>query len=123
MESVIFLRFVISSQGIQVDKSKVDAIVSWPRPITVHEVRSFHGLAFFYRRFVKDFSSKATPLNELVKKNVKFEWGEKQERVFIQLKKDLTTALILALSNFDCTFEIDCDASGTRIGAVLKQEG
>ena len=105
------------------DKSKVDAIVSWPRPTIVHEVRSFHDLASFYRRFLRDFSSKAAPLNELVKKKTNFECGEKQEQAFDQLKKDLTTAPVLVLLNFDSTFEIDCDASGTGIGAVLKQEG
>ena len=89
----------------------------------MHEVRSFHGLASFYRRFVKDFSSKAAPLNELVKKNVKFEWEEKQELAFNKLKRDLSTVPVLVLANFDSTFEIDCDAFGTGIGIVLKQEG
>ena len=122
VESVVFLGFVVSSHGIQVDKSKINAIVSWPRPTTVHVGKSFHGLASFYRRFVKGFSLKAIPVIEIVKKNVKFEWGEKQEQAFLQLKKDLTTALVLTLPNFDCTFKINCDASGTGIGAVLKQE-
>ena len=121
VESVIFLGYVVSSKGIQVDQAKVDAIVSWPTPRTVNEVRSFHGLASFYRRFVKDFSSKAAPLNELVKKNVKFEWGEAQERAFNQLKKYLTTVPILALPNFNSTFELECNASGTGIVLFLSK--
>ena len=66
---------------------------------------------------------KAAPLNDLFKKNVPFEWGEKQEQAFNQLKSDLTTAPVLALPNFYKTYELECDASGTGIGAVLKQEG
>ena len=72
LEFVVFLGFVISSKGISVDEEKVKAIREWPIPKNANEVRSFHGLASFYRRFVKNFSSLAAPLNELVKKNVMF---------------------------------------------------
>lgn len=120
---VVFLGFVISSQGVQVDQEKVKAIQEWPTPKNVNEVRSFHGLASFYRRFVKDFSTLAAPLNEVIKKNVGFKWGEKQEQAFATLKEKLTHAPILSLPNFFKSFEIECDASNVGIGAVLMQEG
>jgi hypothetical protein len=105
-----------------VDEAKVAAIKEWPTPKTISQVRSFHGLASFYRRFVKDFSTKAAPLNELTKKGVVFKWGEPQENAFQELKKRLTEELLLMLPDFTRTFEVECDASGIGIGGVLMQE-
>ncbi|XP_019059496.1 PREDICTED: uncharacterized protein LOC109117167 [Tarenaya hassleriana] len=119
---LVFLGFVVSSQGLRVDGEKVKAIQEWPTPSTIGHVRSFLGLASFYRRFVWDFSSIAALLTAVTKKDVVFEWGEAQERAFSALKDSLTTAPVLVLLNFDKTFEIECDASGIGIGAVLMQE-
>jgi len=101
---VVFLGFVVNSSGVHVDKEKIKAIQEWPTPKSVSDVRSFHGLASFYRRFVKDFSTIAAPLNELVKKHVGFKWGQKQEQAFAALKDRLTHAPILALPNFAKSF-------------------
>ena len=92
-------------------------------PKNVGDIRSFHGLANFYRRFVPNFSTIASPLNELVKKDISFEWGERQQKAFDDIKARLTQASILALPNFEKTFKLECDAFGVGIGAVLLQEG
>ncbi|KAL1559606.1 hypothetical protein AAHA92_09931 [Salvia divinorum] len=123
MDKVVFLGFVVSANRIEIEKEKVKAILDWPIPQNVAQVRSFHGLASFYMRFVKDFSTIAAPLNEIVKKDVGFHWEEKQESAFNLLKEKLTTAHILSLPNFDIMFEIECDASGVGVGAVLLQDG
>ena len=81
MPKVTFLGFVISEHGVHVDDEKVKAILEWPRPTCVKDVRSFHGLASFYRRLVKEFSTIASPLNELVKSGVTFHWGQKQRKL------------------------------------------
>ena len=98
---------------------KVEVIQSCPTPNTVTQVRSFLGLARFYRRFVKDFSTIAAPLNELTKKGVPFVWSAAQENAFTTLKDKLTHAPLLQLPDFNKTFELECDASGIGLGGVL----
>jgi len=110
IDHIDFLGFVVSSKRVHVDKEKVATIRHWPTPTNVSEVRSFHGLASFYRRFVKDFNTIDTPLNFIVKKDVVFEWGQEQIEAFETLKDKLTKAPLLALPNIG-------------IGAVLLQEG
>ena len=122
MKKVVFLGFFISRKGIVVDEEKVKAIKEWPMPKSITEVRSFHGLASFYRRFVKDFSTISVPLIEIVKKNVGFHCGNDQENAFVVSKERLCSTPVLALPDFNKNFEIECDASGIGIRAVLMQD-
>ncbi|XP_022880780.1 uncharacterized protein LOC111398059 [Olea europaea var. sylvestris] len=111
---VVFLGFVVSANDVEVDEEKIKTIKDWSTPKNITEVRSFHGLASFYRCFVRDFSTITTPLTEIIKKNVGFQWGVEQKHVFNTIKDYLCKAPILALPNFDKTFKIECDIS--RIG-------
>ena len=123
VDSVVFLGFVVNKNRVHVDTEKIKAIQEWPTPQNVGDVWSFHGLESFYRRFVPNFSSLASPLNELVKKDTSFCWTEKQDQAFKRLKALLTNALVLALPNFAKTFELECDESGVGISAMLLQGG
>ena len=122
MPNVIFLGYIISEHGIEVNHNKVKAIETWPTPRNVRDIRSFYGLASFYQNFVRDFSSIAAPLIEVIKNNIGFKWGKEQEDAFNMLKSKLISAPILILPNFDKTFEIECDTSDVGIRDILMQE-
>lgn len=123
LEQVSFLGHVINGDGIKVDLQKIEAVESWPRPKTVTEIRSFLGLAGYYRKFVKDFSKIALPLTELTRKKVPFEWTDSRERSFHELKERLTTAPVLTLPEGTEDFAIYSDASYQGLGCVLMQRG
>ncbi|XP_035543106.1 probable LRR receptor-like serine/threonine-protein kinase RFK1 [Juglans regia] len=123
LDEVKFLGHVISSEGVAVDPSKIEAVTNWQRPTSVHEIRSLLGLAGYYRRFVEGFSSLSRPLTALTKKNVKFVWNNKCEASFLELKKRLTTAPVLTLPEPLKPFVVYSDASKAGLGCVLMQEG
>ena len=97
---VIFLGFIVSLEGLKPDPEKISAIVEWPAPKSIKEVRSFHGLASFYRRFIRNFSSIMSPITETLKKG-DFEWSHSAQKAFDKVKTLMTQAPILALPDFD----------------------
>nr|VZH96027.1 unnamed protein product [Spirometra erinaceieuropaei] len=122
---VKFLGHVVSAAGIETDDEKVTQIREWPTPSDVTEVRSFLGLASYYRRFIKDYAQIAGPLHKLTQKNVKFKWTADCTNSFQTLKDKLCTTPILVfpdISNDAGKFILDTDASDTAIGAVLSQQ-
>lgn len=104
----------MSLQGLQIDEENIKAIQEWPAPTTIGHVRSFHGLASFYRRFVKDFSNVISHLTTVIKKRVLFSWRSGQDMAFNTLKDRLTHALALALPDFEVMFEVECDTFGLK---------
>jgi hypothetical protein len=110
LDTVKFLGHTISGDGISVDPSKVQEVMDWEPPTSVHQIRSFLGLAGYYRRFIPDFSRIAKPMTELLKKGVKFSWDQKCEDAFHILRDHLTTAPVLAQPDVSKPFDIYCDA-------------
>lgn len=120
---VRYLGHIISAQGITADPAKVEAVRGWPAPENQTEVKSFLGLASYYRRFIKGFADIARPLHQLTEKGRRFKWDESCEQAFRQLKASLITAPVLAYPDPQKPFILDTDASDVGIGAVLAQEG
>ncbi|RDX82375.1 Retrovirus-related Pol polyprotein from transposon 17.6, partial [Mucuna pruriens] len=111
---VMFLGYVVGSEGVKVDSAKVKVVQNWPKPKIVGEVRSFHGLASFYKRIPL--------LNEIVKEDICSKLEESQERSFRALKGRQTNAHIIVLPNFSKTFELECDGSNVGVRVVLLWE-
>src|SRR6185503_15952080 len=122
LKEVQFLRHIISDKGISVDPSKIQDVLDWQAPTSVPEIRSFLGLAGYYRRFVPEFSKIARHMTELLKKGVRFSWSNNCEQAFQTLRKLLTSAPVLAQPDITRPFDVYCDASGTGLGCVLMQD-
>lgn len=118
-----YLGHVLSAKGVFTDPSKVADVQKWARPTTVKDVRSFLGLAGYYRRFVRNFGVLAKPLTDLLKKGCHLCGQNLLNRLFNYLKQSLISAPVLALPDFNKPFVIETVASDTGIGAVLQQEG
>ena len=120
---VPFLGHMISADGVSTDPDKVRAVEQWPTPSNVSDVRSFLGLASYYRRFIEDFAEVASPLRRLTSKSIeRFQWSSECYRAFRSLKEKLVTAPVLAFPRRDAKFIVDCDASDYGLGAVISQE-
>jgi hypothetical protein len=123
LKEVLFLSHIISEGEISVDPSKVKDVLRWNTPQNVLNIRSFLGLAGYYRRFIEGFSKISKPMTELLQKSKTFEWTPRREASFQELKKRLTTTLVLTMPDMEKPFSIFCDASGQGVGCVLMQDG
>ncbi|XP_035841561.1 uncharacterized mitochondrial protein AtMg00860-like [Helianthus annuus] len=123
LREVQFLRHIISADGVLVDPSKIEAVARWSPPKNPSEIRSFLGLAGYYRRFIQYFSKITTPLTKLTRKDEKFIWGEDQEKAFQTLKEKLTHAPVLTLPDGVDNMVVYSDASHSGLGCVLIQWG
>ena len=123
LKEVSFLGHIVSAKGIRVDPAKIEVVVNWKPPRSVTEVRSFLGLASYYRRFVKGFSVIASPLSKLLRKGVKFEWTYKCQNRFEQYKEILVEAPVLTQPTSGKEYTLYSDASGIGLGCVLMQDG
>lgn len=120
--SIHFLGYIIRSDGLKVDPIKIKVIQTWPQSQSFTNIRSFHGLANFYQRFIKNFSVIMAPIRDCLKEKL-FHWKKPQQHSFMEVKQILSSAPILALLTFNKLFQVETDATSTGVGAVLSQDG
>lgn len=118
---VRYLGYLVNQDGMCADPERVSSVLDFPSPHNVKTLRSFLGMAGWYRRFIKDFSTLVSPLTQLLKKNIRWEWGQSQEAAFKEIKRLLTSTPILARPDFSLPFTLCTDASNVGLGAVLTQ--
>ncbi|GJP66747.1 hypothetical protein CLOP_g23656 [Closterium sp. NIES-67] len=121
LEKVQFLGHMVSSQGVHIDPKKIEAVCTWKTSENVKELQLFLGFANYYNRFVPQYAKIATPLTNLLKKNMPYKWEPKYQEAVEQLKQVLTSAHVLILPDPERDFLIEADASDQAVGAVLMQ--
>lgn len=120
-DEIVYMGFVILAHGLKIDPKMVSAIIEWPTPESIAEVRSFHKLASFYQKFIRNFSSVYIPVTETMRGDRKdFKWTKAAHRSFQLLKQKMTEQPVLALPDFTKVFYVDCDASGNAIEPVSE---
>ena len=121
-DKVDYFGFEVSADGVNASPEKVKAILDWPRPQTVHDIRSFLGLASYYRKFIRGFSQIAKQLTGLTQEKMTWCWGDAEQNSFTALKVAMATTPVLRLPNFEKQFVVTTDASDVAVGAILEQD-
>ena len=122
VREVEFLGVVIGPEGIKMEKEKVKGVLEWPTPKCVKDIQKFLGLANYYHRFIEEFAIVARPLHDLVKKDKRWEWMEREENAFKELKEKFTKEPVLAALDIDKKMRMEVDASDYAMGGVLSME-
>ena len=122
-KEVTFLGHVVSAEGVKVDPKKTAVVKDWPTPKDVPQLRSFLGLANYFRKFIRAYAQMTSALTALFKKNTPWRWTEEQQAAFEAVKEALQNPPVLAFPDFTKPFDVITDASGEGLGAVLVQEG
>ena len=122
VKEVEFLGVVIGPEGIKMKKEKVKGVLEWPIPKCVKDIQKFLGLANYYRRFIEGFAMVARPLHDLVKKDKKWDWMEREEKAFRKLKERFTKEPVLAAPDIDKKMRMEVDVLDYATGGVLSME-
>jgi len=122
VREVRFLGVIIGEDGVRMEKEKVQGVIEWPVLRSVKDVQKFLGLANYYRQFVKDFAKIAKPLHKMMRKETKWNWGERQQKVFEELKERFTMEPVLVTPDLDREMRVEADTSDFVIGGVLSMK-